>query len=200
MTLEPPIKHYDKRVESIDEKICELINQRKIISSNPGDPTSHHIALWSKKYNLYEPFINSVFSHLLNEEMYKPVVEPKGFLKNIPVLKSYENNDIFYSVTLVRQYENASIVHLNINKDSSKEIPRVMHKFTFIELFIENNGIEYDCRCEGGGGSGGHISFDFIVSPPLPEDLATIKLIFKEYNEPLRRKPTGLEFVITMDK
>lgn len=191
---------YDKRVELIDEKICELISKRKLISSNPGDPTPNHIAIWSKRYDLNEEFLNSVFSHLPIEDMYKPKEEPKGFLKNIPVLKSYEMNDVFYSVTFMRQYENASLIHLNMDKDISEEKPGDMQQFSFIELSIEDNGKEYDCRNDHGGGSGGHISFDFIVSPPLPDDTSTIKLVFKEYKELFKRKPTGLEFEITLDK
>lgn len=200
MTNESNINDYDKRVESIDEKICELISQRKLISSDPGDPTSQHIATWSKKYNLNEDFLNDVFSHLPREDMYKPIEEPKGFLKNIPVLKSFEDNNVFYSVPFIRQYENASLVHLNIDKDISEEKPGDMQQFTFIELSIEDSSMEYDCRNNQGGGSGGHISFDYIVTPPLPEDTSSIKLIFKEYKEPFNRKPTGLEFVFTLDK
>ncbi|WP_400247656.1 hypothetical protein AB3U99_11310 [Niallia sp. JL1B1071] len=200
MTHESNINDYDKRVESIDEKICELISQRKLISSDPGDPTSQHIATWSKKYNLNEDFLNDVFSHLPREDRYKPIEEPKGFLKNIPVLKSFEDNNVFYSVTFIRQYENASLVHLNIDKDISEEKPSDMQQFTFIELSIEESRMEYDCRNNQGGGSGGHISFNYIVTPPLPEDTASIKLKFKEYNEPFNRKPTGLEFVFTLDK
>lgn len=200
MTLESNINDYDKRVESIDEKICELISQRKLISSDPGDPTSQHIATWSKKYNLNEDFLNDVFSHLPREDRYKPIEEPKGFLKNIPVLKSFEDNNVFYSVTFIRQYENASLVHLNIDKDISEEKPGDMQQFTFIELSIEDSRMEYDCRNNQGGGSGGHISFDYIVTPPLPENTSSIKLMFKEYNEPFNREPTGLAFVFTLDK
>lgn len=200
MTLESYGNYYDKRVESIDEKICELISQRKIISSDPGDPTSQHIAIWSKKYNLNGDFLNDVFSHLPREDMYKPIEVPKGFLKNKPVLKSYEDNNVFYSVPFIRQYENASVVHLNIDKDVSEEKPGDMHHFIFIELSIDGTHIDYDCRNDHGGASGGHISFEFIVTPPLPDNMSNIKLIFKEYNEPLKRKPTGLEFVFTLDK
>lgn len=100
MPFEPPTEHYDERIEAIDEQICELIIQRKDLSNNnPGFPTKQLISHWSKKYGLYEDFLNGVFAHLLNEEMCRPVVEPKGFLKNIPILKSFEKDDLFYSVT-----------------------------------------------------------------------------------------------------
>ena len=34
--------------------------------------------------------LESVFSSLWNEKWYKPSIEPEGFLKNLPVLKSIE--------------------------------------------------------------------------------------------------------------
>ena len=118
MPFEPPTEHYDERIEAIDEQICQLIKQRKELSNNnPGFPTKQLIANWAKKYNFYEDFLNSVFAHFLNEEIYKPVVEPKGYLKNIPILKSFEKDDKFYSVTFIRQFENASVVHLNIDSN-----------------------------------------------------------------------------------
>ncbi|MBS4214047.1 hypothetical protein [Neobacillus rhizophilus] len=198
LPFEPPIKHYDQRIEAIDEHICNLINQRKdITNNNPGFPTKKLITTWSEKYNLYEEFLNSVFTSFLNEDMYKPVVEPKGFLKNIPILKSFEKDDVFYSVTFVRQYENASVVHFNIDReDSDDEVPRRIREPILFDLSIEGKEADFNCRNEGGGGSGGHESYTFIVSPALPDDLSEIKLVFKKYKPPFFNKPTGVEFVI----
>lgn len=50
---------------------------------------------------------------------------------------------------------------------------------------------------QGGGGSQGHTSFTFIVSPPLSDDLSELKLVFKEYKTPFK-KPTGFEFILEM--
>jgi hypothetical protein len=200
MPFEPPTEHYDDRIEAIDEQICNLIKQRKDTSNNnPGFPTKQLISDWSKKYNLYEEFLNSVFGHFLNEEIYRPVVEPKGFLKTIPILKSFEKDDKFYSVTFIRQFENASVIHFNIDKEVSDDIPGVFREHTFFELTIDGGGKDYDCRNEGGGGSKGHTAYSFIVSPPLPDDIAEVKFVFKEYKTPFKRKPTGFEFVIKMD-
>ncbi|GKU85122.1 MULTISPECIES: hypothetical protein [Niallia] len=51
---------------------------------------------------------------------------------------------------------------------------------------VEDKENEYECRYEGGLGSGGHMSLDYIVSPPLPDDMTRIRLIFKEYDEPYK--------------
>lgn len=199
MPFEPPTDHYDPQIEVIDEQICNLINQRKELSNNnPGFPIKELIVKWSLKYNFYEDFLNSVFSHLLNEEIYKPVVEPKGFLKNIPMLKSFEKDGVFYTVTFVRQFKNASVVHFTIDKEDSGIEERRFQESSFFELFIEGQGVDYDCRNNFGGGSGTHHSFTFTISPALPNDLSNIKLIFKECKIPFQ-KPTGFEFVIQTD-
>ena len=200
MPFKPPTHHYDERIEAIDEQICELLKQRKDISNNnPGFPTNQLISDWSKKYNLFEEFLNSVFSHFLNEENYRPVVEPRGFLKNIPILKSFETDDSFYSVTFVRQFENASVIHFNIDKEYSGEKPGEFAEHSFFELSIEGDGAEYDCRNEGGGGSRGHMQYTFIVSPAIPDDFSNINLVFKEYKPPFKKNLSGLKFIIKMD-
>ncbi|MFD2216425.1 hypothetical protein [Metabacillus endolithicus] len=200
MPFEPPTEHYDEKIETIDEQICYLIEQRKELSNNnPGFPTKELINKWSMKYNFYEDFLNSVFSHFLNEEIYKPAVEPKGFLQNIPMLKSFEKDGVFYTVTFVRQFKNASVVHFTIDKEDSDKDQLRFEEHSFFDLFIEGEGVDYDCRNNFGGGSGTHHSFTFTVSPALPNDLSNIKLTFKECKMPFQ-KPTGFEFVIHTDK
>lgn len=197
MPFEPPTEHYDKRLENIDEQICKLIKERRDLSeNNPGFPTKQLISTWSEKYNFYEDFLNSVFAHFLNEDIYKPFVEPQGFIKNIPILKSFEKDNVFYSVTFVRQFENASVVHFNIDREESDDdYPSRFREHTFYGLSIEGNEDDYDCRNEGGGGSRGHTSYSYIVSPALPEDISKFKLVFKEYKVPFQ-KPTGFEVVL----
>lgn len=196
MPFEPPTEHYDKQIVSIDEHICNLIKQRKELSNNnPGFPTKDLISKWSIKYSFYEDFLNSVFSHLLNEDIYKPVVEPKGFLKNIPILKSFEKDGVFYTVTFIRQFKNASVVHLTIDKEELGLEHRRFEEHTFFDLSIEGVGVNYDCRNNFGGGSGTHHSFTYTVSPALPNGFSNIRLLFKECKMPFQ-KPTGFEFVI----
>lgn len=196
MPFEPPTEHYDKRIETVDEQICNLIQKRMELSDGqPGFPEKQLIASWAEKYDFYEDFLNSLFISLLNEEMYKPVVEPKGFVKNIPLLKTFEENDAFYTITFIRQFDNASVIHLHIDRNEPMEMEEMLHyrHQSFFALSIESDGVTYDCRYIGGSGSGGHISQEYIISPALPEDCDEYILVFKELEEPFR-KPTGFEF------
>lgn len=192
-----PTDYYDERLFPIDEQLCALLKQRKEVSNNnPGFPALEHISNWANKYGIYEEFLNSLFSVLRHEEEFRPVVEPSGFRKHLPILKSVEKDERLYSVISIRQYANASVVQLNIDWDTTEHLPGDPPHHSFFELFL---GEEYDCRMEGGSGTTGHYSYNFIVSPPLPDDLSGIDLIFREYGTPYRDKPTGLEIIMHVD-
>lgn len=196
MPFERPTAHYDERIKQIDEKICELINQRKEMSNNnPGYPPFEYISNWAEKFDLYEDLLKSVFSSLWNEKIYMPFVEPEGFRRNLPVLKSIETDNRLYSVISIRQYSNSSIVNFNIDWDNSSDSLEWQSRHAHFGLFI---GEQYNCRMSDGCGGDGHFHYNFIVSPALPDDLSGIELIFKEYNPPFRDKLIGREIVIQL--
>lgn len=193
MPSKRPTTYYDERIKQIDEKICELIKQRKEISSNnPGYPPFEYIERWAEKFNLYDELLKSIFSSLWNDKMFKPLVEPKDFLKNLPVLKLVEVDSRLFSVISIRQFSNSSIVGFNIDWDTSglsEPHPRHSH----FELFIDE---QYDCRMADGTGGNGHFHYNFIVSPSLPDDISSIELIFKEYNLSFGGQQIGHDIVI----
>jgi hypothetical protein len=57
---------------------------------------------------------------------------------------------------------------------------------------------EYECRMLDGCGGGGHYHYNFIVWPPLPDDLSGIELTFKEFNPSFRDKQIGNDIVIRL--
>ncbi|MDR7077047.1 hypothetical protein J2Y03_002070 [Neobacillus niacini] len=203
MPFERPTDHYDERILSIDEQICALLKERKDVSNNnPGFPPPNQIAEWAKKYDQYEDLLNSIFSTLRMEAEFKPRVEPENFIKHLSVLKSVEKNDRLYTITFIRQFENASVVQLNIDwEDKTEGIDdhrhlRHMSHHPFLELSLGEN---YECRTDSGSGSDGHFRQNYIVSPPIPDDPSGLNLIFKEYHDYFKGKPTGLEIVFDLD-
>lgn len=197
MPFERPTDYYDKRISTIDEELCALLKKRKDVSNNnPGYPTFELISNWSKKYDLYEDFLKSIFGSLINDEHFKPQVEPNNFLKHLPVLKSIEKNEVMYTVTFIRQFDNASVVQLNLDWNARNESLGDRPERKHYELFIDE---KYNCRNNGGGGSTGHFTFNFVVSPSLPDDPSGLKLTFKEYKRPFKVNPTGLEIVMELE-
>ncbi|WP_411681598.1 hypothetical protein [Clostridium thailandense] len=191
-----PTNHYDERAKQIDEKICELIRERKKVSeNNPGYPPFEYISEWAEKFDLYEDLLKSIFGSMYNEKGYKPMVEPEGFLRNLPILKSVEVGNRFFSIIYIRQYSNCSVVNLNIDWDNSGD--SIEHRFehTHFELFINQH---YECRFTGGTGGDGHTNYSFIVSPPLPDNVSGIELIFKEYTIPITDTTVGQDIIIQL--
>lgn len=179
-----------------------MVKQRLDISNNnPGFPPDEVITNWATKYNLYEEFLSSLFGSLRIHDFFKPRIEPNVFRKYISVLKSIEKDDYVYSVTVIRQYENASVIQLHIDWVEAEDLPRDLHHHhhhphNTLELFI---GEQYDCQTDRAGGSTGHYTYNYIVSPPLPDDPSNIDLVFKEYSDHFKEKPTGLELVIEIE-
>ncbi|AGF56047.1 hypothetical protein B0P06_005696 [Clostridium saccharoperbutylacetonicum] len=196
MPYKRPTTHYDERIKQIDEKICELINKRKEKSeNNPGYPPFEYISKWAEKFNLYEDLLKSFFGALWNEKLYIPLVKPEGFRMNLPVLKSLEIDEHLFSIMAIRQYSNSSVVNFNIDWDNTKDISEISPRHSNFEMVVSE---EYECRMLDGCGGGGHFHYNFIVWPPLPDDLSGIELTFKEFTPPYRDKQIGNDIVIRL--
>ncbi len=102
-----------------------------------------------------------------------------------------------YTVTFIRQYSNASVVYLYSDWDSTNEVFNEDKPHSFFQLSIDNT---YDCWSEGGGGgTDGHMSHHFVVSPALPDNPSGLSLQFKEQSMPFMKNQTVLEFEIKLD-
>ncbi|REB11581.1 hypothetical protein DVB69_00090 [Sporosarcina sp. BI001-red] len=193
MPFERPTNYYEEHLYPIDEQICALLKQRKERSvKQPALPSDEIISYLAAKYDFYEDYLSSLFGTLKMENLFKPRVEPFGFRKHLPVLQSVELDEQLYSVTFIRQFENASVVNLNIDWDGTNDLPHELDHNNF-ELSV---GEPYDCRMESGGGSTGYYHYNYIVSPPLPDDFSGMDLVFTEYRDHFREEPTGVEFVL----
>ncbi|WP_256710522.1 hypothetical protein MHI37_17440 [Paenibacillus sp. FSL H8-0548] len=197
MPFERPTEHYDERIITIDEQICALLKQRKEQSeNNPGFPPMEYVSKWAATYELYEDFLKAIFGTFGSEEHFRPVVEPIEFRKHIPVLKSVENKECFYTINSIRQYSNASVVTFNIDWDVTTDLPSSSPKQSYFELHI---GEPYFCRMNNGGSTSGHASFNYIITPPLPDDIAGIELVFEEYSKPFKNDETGTKITFMVE-
>ncbi|GAB6988439.1 hypothetical protein [Paenibacillus pini] len=191
MPFERPTQHYDERILHIDEQICELLKQRKEISNNnPGYPPFEYIEKWSISFGLYEDYLKEVFGAFRSEEFYKPVIEPQGFRKHIPILKSLEYGGFFYSLISVRQYSNASVITFNMDWDITRDHSTHSNIPIYFELYV---GEEYDCRMDSGTSTSGHSSHNYVISPPLPDDISGMEFIFRKFKEPFENNLIGTE-------
>ena len=54
------------------------------------------------------------------EENFRPIPEPVHFRKHVPIMNSAQWEDVLFSITFIRQYENASVLLLNVDYDASE--------------------------------------------------------------------------------
>lgn len=186
MPFYPPTDYYCNELAPLDEEICSLLAKRKELSDkNPGFPNSDLILKWSQKFGLKENWLRKVFTvYLQGEECYQPPAEPTGFLKFVPVLKSVTIENFSHTVTYMKQYSNASIVYVETELIVSGQFFGIGH--ASFELSIAP---EYQCRQEGGSGSGKIKQHSFVVTPPLPDDIRDV-----EFHLSVKPFPKDLEF------
>lgn len=192
-----PTDYYDERISTIDEQLCHLIQKRKELSNNdPGFPPDECISKWAEKFDLYEDLLRSIFGTLKIDEEFKPRVEPTNFIKHVAILKAVEIDKHLYTLTFIRQFENASVVQLNVDWDGSNDSHEDIHHRHSFEM---NIGEQYDCRFFGGGGSTGRYTHNFVVSPPIPDNPSGLTFNFVEYDSFFKDKPTGVEVKIYVE-
>ena len=173
MEFQPPTDYYCEQLAPIDEQICALISKRKELSeNNPGFPSLELITAWCQQYELNEAMTQSLFTALYNENSFSAhfQVEPNGLLGFVSILKCVEIDSVFYSVTHMKQYDNASVVYIEIEVDNSEPYVRLGH--ARLDLAISP---EYQCRQHRGNGIDKGMQYSFVVAPRLPDDLTNIE-------------------------
>lgn len=173
MPFHPPTDYYCEQLAPIDEQICALITKRKELSeNNPGFPSLGLITTWCQRYELNEAMTQSIFTMLYNEKEFSAhfQVEPTGFLKFVPILKWVEINSVLYSVTHMKQYENASVVYIEIEVHNSERFVRLGH--ARLDLSISP---DHQCRQHRGSGQDKGMQYSFVVAPQLPDDLTGVE-------------------------
>lgn len=190
-------KYNDSRLVTIDEQICALLQQRKEQTAlTPGLPSDDTISKWAQQYGFDDTFLALFFQLIKSEKYYTSKVEPSGFRHYIPVLKTVAKGERLYTVSYVRQYDNASVVQLLTDWDEQQEpqltIQQKLERKHF-GLYIDAS---YECRSKGTGGSNGHESSTYVVTPPLPDDLSGLHFVFTEYEDAFEEKPTGWAITI----
>ncbi|WP_238649571.1 hypothetical protein [Paenibacillus piscarius] len=176
LSLGHPAVDYDDNLTEIDEQICALVRQRKDVSHNKQTfPTEELVAKWSARYGLYEEYIKSLFMIMMDDEHFKPMVEPAGFIRHIQILQAIEQGDYLFSLNSMKQYSNASVIVINIDWEGPEDQHFDHEKMIHVKLSI---GEDYDCRMINGSSNSDHAAYRFVVSPPLPDDLTGIELRF----------------------
>lgn len=136
---------------------------------------------WAKEYKLDIPQISWLFHSVNNGSTPFRPDEPGELLTVLPIIKKSVVGDFEYVLTHSMQYENASLITLEI-KQLNEDV-EVGHLLP--QLILESiSPINYNVHRNGSRGGDGQTQVSFLVSPRLPEDLKGISFSLIPYAPP----------------
>ncbi len=165
---------YNDEAKQIDEQILELYRQRKAVSGGKGlFPDTETIEEWATRLELQPGEITFILSNLNEARPRRHFWEEPGALLGVlPIMQTTLQDDAEYTLTHALQHEKLSIVTLEIKY--LKET--VGHVNVNAELMLTVVGdTDYEIDGHGARGGGAHLQMQFMVSPPLPEDLSFVE-------------------------
>lgn len=165
---------YNEEARQIDEQILRLVQQRKAVSGGKQlFPDPELLQQWSAELGIESSEISLVL-HSLNQSVPRRQFweEPGALVGVLPIMKTTRDGDIEYALTHSMQYENLSMLMVEIKylKDAAERISIEAP----LTLVIKGK-TEYEVFIHGGRGGGAQIQIHFMVTPPLPEKLDDIE-------------------------
>lgn len=187
---------YDERLVEIDERICQLISERQALGGeNPGIPESEKLNEWQAKYGVDRDKLYRVFSAFQVNPLSRPL-EPSNLRTVIPVVKKVKLEHVQFQVSYFLQYENCSVVYVDLEAtDRSRQL--VPHaQFTLRVLRGEET--VYQTNNRGSKGSGQHAHMEFTVVPALPDDVHDIRFEMVPVKRPVEQEIEYIELTETI--
>ncbi|MHA6534262.1 chorismate mutase family protein [Paenibacillus sp. BAC0078] len=166
---------YNDEAKQIDAQILELFRQRKAVAGGKGlSPEMETIEQWAVEFGLEVAEITFILSNLNEARPRRHFWDGSGPLNGVlPIMKTTLEGDVEYTLTHAMQYERYSIVTLEIKY--LKETVSPVNIQPELTLAV-HGGTDYEIKEHGARGGGSHLQMQFMVSPPLPQDLSTISL------------------------
>ncbi|WP_248928089.1 hypothetical protein [Paenibacillus hamazuiensis] len=177
---------YNDAVKQIDQKLLELIVERKTLAGGKRfSPPKELIRQWAETYEIPVPQINWLL-HRLNEGDAPVFSDGPGELLNvISIMKKTTVDGFEYVLTHSMQHENGSMVHLDI-----RQIRQDARVHVRPHLHLEITGAEpYNVHRHGSHGGGGQAHLNFFVTPRLPEDVSELVFSLIPFAMPMDTAP-----------
>lgn len=187
---------YNDEAKQIDEQILRLVQQRKSVGEGKQlFPDPEIMQQWSAELGLELSEISLVLSSLNESVPRRHFWEEPGELRGVlPIMKTTRDGDFEYALTHSMQYENLSILSVEI-KCMKETVERISIEAPLTLVILGE--AEYEVQMHGGRGGGAQVQMQFMVSPPLPEKLDDIEFSLVPAGSGLKR-PRYEE--VTLDK
>ncbi|MFP4978070.1 hypothetical protein ACE6ED_21875 [Paenibacillus sp. CN-4] len=161
---------YNEDVKQLDEQILALAKQRQELTGKkrymPGGET---LIEWAKELKLEPLQIHTLLQALHAQVMERPRrSEDRPLQSVLPIMKRTKSDGCEYLISHAMQYEDESIVKMDIRymEDSEQEEVELVPCLT-----LEIIGGEYTVQPISTSTHSGKAQLEFSVMPPLPEPL-----------------------------
>lgn len=181
---------YDNRLEPIDEKLVQLIAERRRVGKGTnGMPTAEQVERWSKEYGIDASVLRAVFASMENPQRFPRFpISPQNLQKIIPVMRKVKKDSITYQITRMEQYEECSLMHVDIFADEDFDTV----EFDVQLILAVSPDANYEVQMYGGQSTTNQASFKYGVSPKLPDNLEGHHFELVPYAQPSRVRPSQL--------
>lgn len=185
---------YNAETEEIDETILNLIQKRRAAAKGQRlTPDREKLEQWASRYGMEVPELATLVN-AFNDQPYPMVWHEPGELTGVlSIMKKTVSGDCEYLLTHAMQYEDRSLVKLEI-----KYLPQDSQNVQIrpqLTLAVIGGG-QYQINQHGGHGGGGRSQIEYIVVPALPDNLEGIDFSLVPGALHLEREMT----VIKLDK
>ncbi|AEW07021.1 hypothetical protein Sulac_3593 (plasmid) [Sulfobacillus acidophilus DSM 10332] len=176
------LAQYHEGLQSIDMATARLLKRRQKISHDlPGLPPKALVAQWAEQCQVSAHDLERVFVTLYHLSESRHRVRPEGFRAFIPLARSRSQDGATYTILSLRQYDNASVVRVTVEVENNAPA-------TMPGLMLDLDA-PFRAWSTHGGGSQSWIQQDFVVAPPLPDNVdgISIRLLVKPHPRPPHR-------------
>lgn len=160
---------YNEDVKRLDEQILALAKQRQDLTGKKRYmPSGETLIEWAKQLELEPLQIHTLLQALHTQVMERPRrPEDKPLRSVLPIMKRTKADGCEYLISHAMQYEDESIVKMDIRyvEDTEEEVELVP------QLTLEVIGGEYAVQPISTSTHSGKAQLEFSVMPPLPEPL-----------------------------
>jgi hypothetical protein len=164
---------YDPELEPVDEALVELWSRR--LAQSRGRrllPPPGLTREWATRYHLPENLVAWWFRQMTAPFPAEPPPRMGDVRAVRPLMKQQAVAGVVYQLTHVEDYAEASMVHLRVRVETDEPWPPNQLDF---RLTLALTPDRYTVTPWGMTGGGLRLSVQYLVTPPLPDDLTAVR-------------------------
>ncbi|WP_223068576.1 hypothetical protein [Paenibacillus caui] len=165
---------YSDEARALDEQLLSLMRQRRELSKEkPLYPGGELVEEWVDRFGISEYKIHELLRMINGPVRRMNRSDYKGELRTVvPLMKTMTAGDFIFQMTHIMQYDNWSELTLNIKYNGTVGGRANLDPNLTLAVYSELE--TYEVRRGGGSGGSEEITMQFIITPPVPDQVDEI--------------------------